>query len=688
MSLFLKNTSVVYSDTDKYILDRMEYSYDNAISHNQLYWADADVDTRFYSGDQTVFNEQYGSMIPSRSKQFNFNRIRRIVEMIAGYQRRNRKSTIVVPVQNGDQETADQFTKILMWQNNQEGTLQVISEAFQGAVIAGMNMLQVWMDYTNDPVSGNIKLANCSYNTFLIDPFFKKQDLSDCNYIWKRSFLTRGQVDMLLPDRGPQLSNLNSYVSSRDGKFQYMPESYDYGMQNLLTYDEFFYRDYRDQKIIIDTQTGETMEWTGDKETLDMYLATYPSITHVTNRVPTIKLAVVVQGVCMYDGPNPMGIDEYPFVPVMAYYTPELPYYSWRIQGVVRGLRDSQFLYNRRKVIELDILESQANSGWIAKEGAFVDPKSPYKTGQGLVHWLSREANMTDVQQIQASSVSPSMFQISDQLSREIMEISGVNEELLGSATDDKAGILSMLRQGAGLTTLQRLFDQLDYSQKLLGRLMIKLIQANFTPGKIERIIEEKPSQQFYHKNFGVYDAAVEEGINTTTQKQMQFAQLLNLREVGIPVPDEALINSATLQDKKKLLDSMDQARQQQAQAQQAQQQMEAQVQKANMELMQARATADRGLGMERVSRIQENQALAVERKAEAQKDLDLGMLNVVKALKEIESIDIAQIEKLLTLAQIVKNHQKEDVLQQPVSQPMIQEQPPMATPPVGGMSS
>lgn len=687
MSLFLKNTSIVYNDTDKYILDRMEYSYDNAISHNQLYWSEADVDTRFYSGDQTVFNEQYGAMIPSRSRQFNFNRIRRIVEMISGYQRRNRKSTIVVPVQNGDQETADQFTKILMWQNNQEGTLQLLSDAFQGSVITGMNLVQVWMDYTNDPVSGNIKLGNCSYNTFLIDPFFKKPDLSDCNYIWKRSFLTRGQVNMLLPDHSERLADINSYVSSRDGKFQYMPESYDYGMQNLLTYDEFFYRDWRDQKIIIDTQTGETMEWTGNKDTLDQYLATYPTVTYVTNRVPTVRLAVVVQGVCMYDGPNPMGIDDYPFIPVMAYYTPELPYYSWRIQGIVRGLRDSQFLYNRRKVLELDIIESQTNSGIMAKEGSFIDPKSPYKTGQGQVHWLSKDAQMTDVQQIQPPSLPPSMFQLSDQLAREIMEISGVNEELMGSATDDKAGILSMLRQGAGLTTLQRLFDQLDFSQKLLGRLMIKLIQANFTPGKVARILETPPSAQFYHKNFGLYDAAVEEGVNTSTQKQMQFVQLINLREIGLPIPDEVLINAATLQDKKDLIDTMAQARQAQQQASQAQQQMEAQVQQANMELMQARASADRGLGMERVSRIEENQALAVERKAEAQKDLDLGMLNVVKALKEIESIDIDQVQKLITLAQIVKNHQREqEAIQQPVSSPMMQEQPPMATPPVGGI--
>ena len=72
-------------------------------------------------------------------------------------------------------------------------------------------------------------------------------------------------------------------------------------------------------------------------------------------------------------------------------------------------------------------------------------------------------------------------------------------------------------------------------------------------------------------------------------------------------------------------------------------------VQQAQIELSNARAQADQGLGIERLSRVQENQALAEERKAAAIKDEEIGLLNLVKALKEIDSVDIAQIEKLLS---------------------------------------
>lgn len=636
----------------------MEAFYAESITINQSFWSEADTDTRFEVGDQTLWSELYGNLPANRRKQFNFNRIRRVLNMISGHQRRNRKSTIVVPVENGDSETADQFTKILMWVNNQEQVLETISESFHGAMVTGMNLLQVWVDYRNDPISGNIKVDNCSYNSFLIDPYFRKADLSDCNAIWKRTFLTKKECISLMPGSAEDILNLpfNDSGTGRDGKFQFMPESYNYGYKNLLTYDEFYYRDYRTQRMLVDSQTGETQEWKSDNEEgLEQFLQEYPQITVINSEIPTVKLAVVIQGKVMYDGPNPLGIDQYPFVPVLAYYNPQMPYFPQRVQGVVRGLRDAQYLYNRRRVIELDILESQINSGWIYKENALVNPNDVFLSGQGKGLALKDDAQMSDVQQIQAPQVPPSMIQLSELLAKEVMEISGVNEELLGSATDDKAGILSMLRQGAGLTTLQVLFDQLDRSQKLLGKMMIDIIQANFTPGKIKKILEEEPSQQFYNKSFGRYDSAVEEGLNTTTQRQMQFAQLLQLREVGVPITTEDLLNASTMQGKAKIIENAQKQEQQAAQMQEQQAQMAMQQQQAQIELAHARAMADQGLYQERSSRVAENRALAIRQLHEANRDDEAALLDKVKALKELEEMDLSHLERLLTMANALK---------------------------------
>ena len=662
MPLFPRLNPAYYTDQDQSVLTRMESFYADSISINQSFWQEGDTDTRFECGDQTLWNDFYASLPANRRRQFSFNRIRRVINMIDGFQRRNRKSTIVTPIENGSDETADQFTKVLMWINQQEGVLETISDSFKGTLVTGMNLLQVWVDYRNDPISGNIKVDNCSYNSFLIDPFFRKTDLSDCNGIWKRSYLKKREVISLMPEHKDFILNLTG-DGNRDGKFQFLPETYNFTMNNLITYDEFFYRDFREQVMVVDTETGESMEWKGTPSDLAEFKRYFPQITSIEQEVPTVKLAIVVQGRVLYDGANPLGIDKYPFVPVLGYYNPQMPYFPWRVQGVVRGLRDAQYLYNRRMIISADILESQINSGWKFKENALVNPKDIFLTGQGRGLALKAEAQMSDVEQIQAPQVPPSMFQLADSLANEITQISGVNEELLGSATDEKAGILSMLRQGAGLTTLQNLFDQLDYSQKLLGKIMLDVVQANFTSGKIERILGKRPTDEFFNKKFGRYDATIEEGLNTTTQRQMQFAQLVQLRELGVPIPNEILLDAATVQNKKELIEQV--RNQEEAQSQQAQSQAKAQIemQQAQTKLAHAQAIADQGLGLERISRVQENEAMARERDANSEKEHMNAMLAMVKTLKELDTIDIQQLEKLIQLSGIVKQQeQKENV--------------------------
>ncbi len=677
--IFPKLAPAYLNEFDSPLLSRMESSYAESITINQSFWAEADTDTRFFSGDQTLWNDLYGNLPANRRRQFNFNRIRRVVNMISGYQRRNRKSIIAIPVENADEQTADQFSKILMSICKQEGILETISDAFeQGTCVTGMNLLQVWMDYREDPISGNLKVDNCAYNSFLIDPYFRKADLSDCNFVWKRNFLTKRSIISLLPEWTDLIMGMTGEDtgSGKDGKFQFMPESYNYGMKNLLTYDEYYYRDFRTQKMLVDTQTGETMEWKqDDKQRLNEFLNMYPSVTVIEQEIPTVKLAIVVQGKVITDGPNPMGIDAYPFVPVMGYYNPQMPYFPWRIQGVVRGLRDAQFLYNRRRIIELDILESQIASGFIYKENALVNPNDVFLQGQGKGLALKTSAQMTDVQQIQAPQIPPSMIQLSELLAKEVDQISGVNEELLGSAVDDKAGVLAMLRQGAGLTTLQPLFDGLDRAMKLLGKLMIDVVQANYAPGKIKRMLQgEEPMPQFYNKAFGKYDIAVEEGLNTATQKQMQFAQMIQLKELGVPIPDEELLNAATLQNKKELVEAMNKQKEQMGQMQQQQQRVQMQELQARAELSQARAKADLGLFAERTSRVEENRALAIQKLSEANKDDEMALLNKVKILKELEGIDLNHLNMLLNMSNNLKLQEQATVKEpEPITQPREQ---------------
>lgn len=633
----------------------------------QIYWTEATRDVRLEAGDITLMNEFSGVQPNNNSVSYYFNRVRPLLNMVSGQQRRQRKSAVVYPLENGDQETADQWSKILLHIYKKENVYETISEGFhQGPCITGMNMLQLYIDWRDDPISGDIKVDNCAYNTFFIDPYFRKPDLSDCNFVWKRSYLTHSAAASLLPEHYDEIMALpgNPTGTGRDGRFQYMPESYGQSAQNKVAYDEYYYRDYREQKKLIDKRTGASIEITELEQTMDIdfFMENYGNdVKIITQTVPTVRLAIMVQDQVFYDGPNPFGIDHYPFIPLLGFYNPMMPYFYSRIQGLARSLRDPQILLNRRIVLSADLLESQVNSGWIFKENAPVDVSHLFQTGQGRVIPLKEEAQMTDLQPIQPPQIPNSFFQLQDTFSKETMLVTGISEELMGMASDAKAGITEVLRQNAGLVTLQPLFDRLDNAQILLSERMMEMVRANYTPSKIQRMLEgQEPQPLFFNKAFGKYHCAVELGFNTDTQKQMQLAQLVQLKEIGVQIPDQDILEAAPIQNKTEITQRMMQQQQAQMQMQQQQAQVQMQEQQARTELAQARAVADQGLGLERVSRVQENEALAVERKAEAQKDNYQALLNYAKAIKEMESVEIDDIYKLLQMKQMLATERNE----------------------------
>src|SRR5208282_3772576 len=394
--------------------------------------------------------------------------------MVCGYQRKNRKSTVTLPLHEQDDGLADDYNKVLRWCDDRSGFQEYLSQTFEGSCDTGMTMLFMYPDYTFDPISGDLFDDCVSYNNFLIDQYFRKQDMSDCNGVWRRRWTSKEGAKLLLPGFAKEIDKMQP-SKMKDGRFPVQAELQNAAVNNLFTYDEFHYRSTREATIILDPKTGEAVEWEQEEDDpedmLDRAMREQPWLIIKKQQVPTVRLSIALGDKEVYDGPNLLGIDEYPCVPSLCYHEPDIAQYNLRVMGIIRNLRDPQFLYNMRKVIELQILQSSVNAGWIYPVDAVTDPKAFRQNsgGEGFLIPLKAGRLPQEIQRIEPVSIPPSLIELSRSLSEDITKISGVNEELLGAATDDKSGILSMLRQGAGLVTLQTIFDKLDYSQRLYG---------------------------------------------------------------------------------------------------------------------------------------------------------------------------------------------------------------------------
>lgn len=647
------------STLDQSLRQSMEKNYTDCINILQTQWYQADLDQRFAMGDQDLWGLIFPGVSTYRRKIFNFNLVNSTLQMISGYQRRNRKSTICIPVQSPMQKTADQLTKCLFYVHNKCGAYQVYSDAFeQGALTQGIGLISIFRDTTQDPVSGDIRLRYLDFKSVLIDPYIRRHDLSDCRFIWTRQFFDRNEAAVLYSQFADDILALPK-GTYRDDKFYYMPEVYQIQFPNLIAFDEYWYLTSREATYLIDRETEETQEFMGDEEQLRDVMRLYGTKLRVAKQPkPTVRRTIVLNDKVMVDEADPNKIDRYPFALSLGYFTPDTPYYAYKFRGVVRDLRDPQYLFNRRKVADLDILEAQ-QQGIKLKKGALVTPDDALNQGNGRVLTIDPSYQMDDVQPMPIVPPAPTMIQMEQMLSEVMNRISGVNETMLGTDINDKAGIISMMRQSAGITTLTRLFDQFDETQRICGDIIVDMIQQNWTYGKVKQVAGEDPTPEFDNKLFFKYGCKVVQGALTESQQQLNLQQLLYFRETtGIPIPSKLIIQASTLQNKDELIEAIVGEEEAQKKAQQQMHQLQMQQLAVDTQTKLSYAQSQQSLAHEREAKIQLDKALNAERIQQAKEDRSAAVLNWVKALKEIKGMDIDHLERSLGLINILENQE------------------------------
>lgn len=631
----------------------------------QARWNQSNIDTLFYAGSQTFINRYFNYTPSSSFQQFYFNLLQQPVNMVTGYQRQHRKGFLYVPTEGADPDTTDQYTRIITHVANEGDIHEQFSRACEQAAISGMVLLQPYLDYNgNDHAQGELKLKLWEYNSFLVDPYFRNYDMSDAQFVWTQEYISKKEAEFRFPDKLDKIAPMAG-TPQRYGSFYFLPENYNMARNDLMVLSYVWYKWKRNKKRLYSRSRNQFFDFAGGDQNLEMILYNIPDMEEVTVEVPCWKLAVVLNDQLMFQGDNPLGFDGCPFIPVFWNYEPHLNYYDLRARGLVRTMRDSNYLLNRRIIINHDISEATINAGWKRKVGAVANEDNLKKSGQGWDVIINEGYEMTDCEKIMASAVPESDMALADQLRSLIFGTSGVDLENWSAQNDKQSSSLTtMLKQAANLMVLQKYFDQWDQSLKLVGERLLQIVLNNWNAAKVGLLIGEEPSPFFYSRIFSKFQTLVEEGILTPTQKNTQAQQLLDINQIfGREVfPPSMIIKDMNLSGKAEAMKFLQQQEQSMQAQQQEQQNLAHAFEDAKLKEMYSkaaaniatarerhgRAEADIGLFEERLSEITQNRAMATKAKMEAlEKLVDViakyGEIEAALKMNQIQSFDYAQ---------------------------------------------
>lgn len=666
---------------------RAEFLENYRYSHD--YWAPFVESARRYTlaaSGYTWTDAERKELVKQGREPIEFNITRRPLQYFSGYLRDNINQIIYGPVEGSDQKTADQFTELgyYVWDKGQG--YPVFLDAADEAFKSGMSLCGIRMDYSKDFVNGDISFYKRTYNSFYLDPTFENIDLEDCGYAITRDLINRNYAKQLLPFiDGQVIDEISS--GFRDDKFMsYHPQFTTFSRnKNLLAYDQYYSKGARTRKFLVDIDNSFSRDITDlpkeeqsslkvgikklrddrkDAEILGLNLDEFPNveIRHVDR--PYVQLHIMLNGQPVWSGEDKTGITEtYPFVPILCYMEPSIWMPSQRIQGMAACQWSAQRQFNKRHMKIIDMMDSTISTGYKYLIGSVPDPLDLQQSGQNRLIGVSADpekapAGLESVQQLQGGGASPALMEYQSILDKLTLTLGNVTEPSLGS-DDNKntlvSGRLAQVQIAQNLMSNRKVFDNVETSQQILGKLVLKTIQNHYPPGKVKRILDEEPTEQFYDDEFEQYDAIVKEGVRSKSQKDAYYYELVNLKKDGIvDVPQSAIIGALQMAGMSDLEEDIQKQQEQQAEQQQKIDEQE----RLAMEIGNAQKEQALALAQERRARVISDISLAAERSSEAQENMAQAGLARAKTITEIASMEDDRILKVLDFVNMLEQQE------------------------------
>lgn len=258
-----------------------------------------------------------------------------------------------------------------------------------------------------------------------------------------------------------------------------------------------------------------------------------------------------------------------------------IPYFPFFRRGQTSGLVDDavgpQQALNKGISQFVHIINTSANSGWVVEENSLTNMKTEDLETKGAQTGLVVEYRKGSAkpEKIKSNDVPQGIDRLIDRATAQIREAT-VPEAMRGLDGPERSGIAIQSKEHAAMTQLALPLDNLGRTRHMMAERFRDLETQFYTEERVFRITEQDPrtgkpvdstivvnqwdeitGTYMNDLTEGDYDVVVSEQPTQATFENSQFNQALEMRKVGVAIPDTVMVQHSTLTRKDEILDQM-----------------------------------------------------------------------------------------------------------------------------------
>lgn len=503
------------------------------------------------------------------------NTIETRIDTLTGYQKQNRTDFKYYPTENGDQIVADILNIVV--KNITEGCFypREESKVFEDTAIVGRGLFNLFEDYTKN-IHGDIVIERFTWD----DCYFgahDKEDLSDCDRLEKTKWYSKEKIKELYP--GKQL--FSEYRFSGSGgpgedwdKQLRKQELYNGNDYRVIEQEKKIYRRVYILVNVADEFVYNAQDLTESEVESVRKLLGFKKISRTVYQIRVRKVA----GYTLLEN-ELTEEEEFSVFPVYGKYRRN------EFWGKVEGVKDLARLLNKAYSQFSDIINKTTNYGWFYDDTTFgsIGDEKNWLNNASSPGFTAKLANMKNKpEQVEGVKFPSELVNAIGLFSQTMRELMNVNLEMQQGGS--QSGIAMRQKIVQQLLGNDFLFDNLSFTKKKLGQVIVRKIQKLYTPERLLRILgnqsqredielagqklSEYPPEALLEllktEDLSKYDIIASESPSSPSAMMSNFLMLMELAGKGVAIPPQAIMEFAPIPQKNKIIQMITQSMEQQ----------------------------------------------------------------------------------------------------------------------------